>query len=192
MSHCRWVVISEDCYQQLGQSPQNTEKKAPVPDIQATKSISEAFGVPEKASSEITEVTVPTKTNKVTDKEKKTDWTDSVPPSFKKEAYNLLEKLVATNGFGLTSKGIVQINGKSLEDYSIKDFLRTACIPFNKTKVPIQFQDWLRDQGLTNFRNHLFKILPKWQNRYSWRKSTMEGRRELSEAPMPSIRKQKS
>jgi hypothetical protein len=198
MSHCRWVVVAEDCYRELTKAgdkltpPQTAQLQTPIEIPEAQLPTAIEIAIP-------TEILEPPQKPPTKDPEQseskespaETDWVASLSPSFRKEAAELFQKLTSSPGFTLSPSGIVEIDGIPLEDYSISDFLRTACIPFNKAKIPLRLQDWLREQGLTTFRNHLLKILPKWQYRYSWRESTMAGRKGPSVAQKRSTRKRK-
>lgn len=199
MSHCRWVVVAEDCYQELTKVIPEAAKEEvsikPFEEVAPVKEVTEPSVLEEKTETPESPKKVQEVLEKVQESpkvEEAVDWTSSVPPSYRKEAQQLLEKLTSTPGFSTNSGGIVEIDKVPLEDYSITTFLRTACIPFNRSMIPIRLQDWLREKGLTTFRNHLLKILPKWQNQYSWRESTMAGRKEPSGAQRPSSRKRKS
>ena len=206
LSHCRWVVVAEDCYQEFTKAETHQE----LASTQATKEgaslvkedtptagpAEEPINVtPSKGTSEENQEAKAKNggtEEPLTKEEEKPDWTASLPPSYRKEGQKLLQQLLTSPGFSISSSGIVEIDSISLQDYSISSFLRSACIPFNKSPIPIQLQDWLRKTEITTFRNHLLKILPKWENRYSWRKSTMEGRKEPSGGPKPSTRKRRA
>lgn len=206
MSHCRWVVLAEDCYQQLSKAvPKETEEETHVQAVQEAAPVDKSneppaqeHPLPKTKYQEETlpephkDLDKPQTSSKVENKKEEPDWTASLPPSFRKEGEQLYQKLIELPGFTISSVGIVEIDRIPLEDYSITDFLRTACIPFNKAVIPMRLQEWLRTNGLTSFRNHLLKILPKWENRYSWRKSTMAGRKEPSGVPKPSTQKRRN
>lgn len=111
MSHCRWVVLAEDCYQQLTEVPQKAKEEEIVPrvpevepelvpevaeskDTQTTESLVETPPLKEPEPAPDTEQVLDAADTVVEEApETPTDWTLSVPPSFRKEAQNLLQKL---------------------------------------------------------------------------------------------------
>lgn len=207
MSHARWVVIAEDCYRDLTNVvPEAAKEAAPVENREEVASVVEEpvkeepvkeepveeEQSPEKKVEEAIETPENVQTIEIEKTRTNLDWISSLPPSYQKEGQEFLRKLTESPGFSISSGGIVEIEGVPLDNYSITDLLRTACIPFNKSTIPLRLQDWLRETGITTFRNHLLKILPKWQNRYSWRVSTMAGRKVASGVQRPSTRKRKS
>ena len=193
MSHCRWVVVAEDCFDQLRQlqpealtspekaaaaetAPQSlTEPRAqdPEPPNHQPEKIPDPLPPPEPVEKTREPETKPEEHTETHEVEEVEEWTSSLPPSFRDEGKKLLAKLTQTEGFHVSETGIISLDGVPIEDYPISSFLRTTCIPFNRSPIPIELQEWLRDKGMTKFRNHLAIIRPKWIKRYSWRESTM-------------------
>jgi hypothetical protein len=182
MSHCRWVVVAEDCFDQLQQLNGKTLEKS----IESDKVFEEptvksvGTGVPdveEKANPAPEKPSEETFAEPLVEppKQPHSDWTDSLPPSFRKEGSKLLESL-QTNGLVVSDSGVLSIEGEDIEGYSVETFLRTTCVPFHKGSIPLKLQNWLRSKDKTKFRNHLATIRPAWKKRYSLRKSTMETR----------------
>ncbi len=118
-----------------------------------------------------------------------TKWTSELPPTYRKEGAQLIQKLQEA-GLTVSKTGIIEIDG--LNDYPIGAFLRTTCVPFHQGTIPPQLQEWLKTKGILVFRNHLATIRPQWRTRYSWRASTMANQQERSVAPGPSMPKPKS
>lgn len=142
MSNCRWVVISEDCYDQLRTQTTADNK---------------------------TSDTTNTEDRKDTDVEE--DWAKDLPPAYKAKAQEFINKLKATGSFDISQNGQVVLNQKTL-NYSISEFLRTAFVPYNQTTFPIDVQEWLREQNMTTFPNPLAQLRPKWESAFTLRRST--------------------
>ena len=113
----------------------------------------------------------------------------SLPFSYRQYGGRLLNNLTSSKDFTLGDAGEIYIHGKEVENYSIEKLLRTLCIPFHKGSVPMVLLAFLKELGLTKFRNHLVKPMPVWEKRYSWRESTMATRRGHVEDQNPSTRK---
>jgi hypothetical protein len=212
MSHNRWVVIPEECFEELrkaGPTAQSCEvsdqitQTSPDPSVKDTTeeqipvATDNSTGSTEENRKEEKEETVQEKEETVQEKEETlqedaNSWISDLPPSYRKEGTHFLAKLQKFDGFEINAKGIISIDGEEIENYPISTLLRFACIPFNSGSFPIRLQEWLRSKGVTKFRNHLATIRPPWQQRYSWRSSTMGKRQEPSEVPKRSTNKRKS
>lgn len=147
MSHCRWVVIAEDCYEELKNQSSSTA---------VNKNIAS-----EKKSDPISE----------TRPESSQDWTAALPPSFRNKAQEFLNNLITYSDFSISSTGHVILNDK-ITNYHIEQLLRTAFVPYNNTQFPIDVQEWLRKHNLTEFPNPLAVIRPQWKSAFTLRRSS--------------------
>ena len=146
MSNCRWVVIAEDCYEELkDRSSSTTANKSKTPDKKEA--------IPESRS------------------ESSQDWTAALPPSYRSKAQEFLDKLFTFNDFTISPSGHITFNGK-VTNYHIEQLLRTAFIPHNNTTFPIDIQEWLREKGINQFLNPLAVIRPKWESAFTLRRSS--------------------
>ena len=158
MPHCRWVVIPEDCFEELKSGSYNPS----APTLSDKTEI-------EKDTRTRTEQSP--QNNTAVEKTEKSDWTKHVPPVYRSEAQEFLNKLIRAGNFEFLDSGHVVLNGKAT-DYHVSDLLRTAFVPYNKSPFPLDVQEWKREKGITEFRNPLVKIPPKWQSMYTLRRST--------------------
>jgi hypothetical protein len=151
MSHNRWIVISEDCFNQLKHSVQTP----PSPSKLDKKE------VPEGDKKEV---------------DPPPSYQNYIPPAYQSEAQRILNLLKDTGEFKTAPlSGNIIIKNQELK-YPLVDFLRFTCVPFTQGTFPIEVQEWLRDKKVTQFMNHLAVIKPKWEPMYSFRKSTMARR----------------
>ncbi len=174
MSHCRWVIIAEESFDQLRQLKPTQEVgtdpgspvgeppviEAPPPDEEPVKEPVEEPHVEEPPVEEQREPTL-----------EELDWTSDLPPSYRKEGAQLLQRLQEA-GLQVSDTGVVSVSGQSMPDYHIGTLLRTTSVPFHRGQIPLQLQEWLRTKGMVKFRNHLATIRPQWRKRYSLRTST--------------------
>lgn len=192
---CKWVVIAESVYTDLLRGLETNIGKPDTP-----KEIEEEAVVDhtQVASEEIVQEAVKaveeeTKKVEKEEEEVKPSFTNSavqnLPPSFRQEGDRLFKHLSDSEGFRLGTNGEIYIHGNLIPDFFFENLLRTLCIPFHKGVIPQVIQAFLKEVGLTKFRNHLVKLKPVWEKRYSWRKSTMETRQGHAEAPKPSMPK---
>ena len=94
-------------------------------------------------------------------------WALDLPPSFRRDGRLLLQKLDKARGLVIDDEsGDITLNGQPL-GLTIKELLRTTCIPHYPPSLPLDLQVWLRRNKLLKFRNHLVKIRPQWKSRYS-------------------------
>ena len=214
MSHCRWVVVAEDCFDQLRQlksttssigtlTSETTESQQPEPleTVEdpvkpVTDPVEPSTGTVEPSSLKVpVETVAPKETVEPVEPEEPAEqgrkaWIAELPPSYQQIGSKLIEDLVQA-GLEISNKGIISVDGTPIEDYSIISFLRTVSVPFNQGTIPLALQEWLRIKGITKFRNHLATIRPQWIKRYSWRESTMANRRGRFEDQKPSSSKHK-
>ena len=207
MSNCRWVVIAEDCFEnlkKLAQSegatlePENQSINRtpplptapltePIPSSESNKPLIEKQESTPSQEQESTPALVEEPSSTSVNRNPDPRWTSDLPPTYRKEASKFLQQLIETGEFSISEEGNIILENKPL-DYNVSDFLRTTNVPYNSSKLPFQVQEWLRKQGIDKFRNHLLTMPPKWENVYSWRKSTMENRLGPSVAQKPSTR----
>ena len=202
---CKWVVIEESVYSDLlrslesgtGERGHKVEREELGEEVESGKKEKEAV-VEDKVEAEVEEGEEEKEEEgqkeEVVEEEKKEDSfanlvIESLPPTYRQEGSRLLNQLHLSKDFLLGDKGEIYIHGKVVPEYSLEKLIRTLCIPFHKGKVPRVLQEFLKEQGLTKFRNHLVKLMPVWEKRYSWRESTMETRRGPVEDPKPSTPK---
>ena len=195
MSHCRWVVIAEDCFEQLQKtkrtpSPSRSQSKPlsqepPVSSEQEEQKVEERPQTePKTPEREATPIEEPTS--------REDRWLQSLPPSFQEIGRQFLEKILEQDDFEVTDKGLILIGREPVPDLAIDQLLRTTCIPFHKGPLPLALQDWFRKKKMTTFQNQLVKILPKWEKRYSLRASTLARMQAPSEAHKRSTKGPKS
>ena len=181
----RWVVIAEEVFEQLQNlqvaSATSDHCAAPIvePAVEAavepivesvaeSASIVESGAGPERPSSPPPTESVEASTS--TAEEGGERWLEEIPPSFRRDAAALLQRLTTEPEFLISAEGNISLDGSDVG--SIVQFLRTTSIPFHRGKIPLKLQDWLRDKNIVKFRNHLAKIYPKWQKIYDLRKRT--------------------
>ena len=194
---CKWVVIEESVYLDLissletksGERVDKVKEKELGEEVVAD--IIEEEVLPE---AKVEEAIVEEDPKEVEEEVKLEDNLDnkavqSLPPSYRLEGAKLLGILLDSRDFLLGDRGDIYIRGKQIENYSLEKLLRTLCIPFQKGVVPRVLLTFLKEIGLTKFRNHLVKQRPEWEKRYSWRESTMVTRRGHAEDPEPSTPK---
>jgi len=97
---------------------------------------------------------------------------EALPPSYQKEGYNFLFKLVDNPAFSLSKEGDIQVQGIDLEPYHITDFLRVAFLTHHKGEIPTALQEWLKKQSIS-FPTSQVKLRPKFVSKYSFRASTL-------------------
>ena len=189
MSHNRWVIVSEESFDQ---GPLTTLPKE-QPETKPTELIEEAQDPPASPSNSLEapeEVIEPEGVSELLQESKPREFGDIVggtvaaslqelPPSFRQGGVHLLAELEKYPEFAISDDGTVKIGGKTLVGYRLAKFLRTTCVPFNKEALPPAVYSFLRDKGIKKLRNHLIKIRPKWIKRYSWKPSTTETRQGL-------------
>ena len=108
---------------------------------------------------------------------------ENLPLSYRQCAVKLLRTLNETNEFTADDEGQIFIKNNKIPNYSVEQFLRATCIPFSKADIPLLLQSWLKEKGITKFRNHLARIRPDWVNKYGSRASTMGRGRGHSAVP---------
>ncbi len=170
MSHCRWVVVAEECFDQLRQlsdkvceTDKGVEEVGKEAEREAEKEVEKEVPIEEPAAEQVAE--------KPESQAEKVDWTKDLPHSFQKVGAKLLESL-QVQGLTVADSGVISIDDKPVEGYSIETFLRTTCVPFHQGNFPMPLSNWLRSKGIVKFRNQLATIRPAWKKRYSLRKST--------------------
>ena len=77
-----------------------------------------------------------------------------------------LPRLLCLENFSITSRGIVEVDGQAVKDFSLSQLLRTACVPFHKPDLPLVIEDLLRKANLQIFRNHKLRLRDPWRSAY--------------------------
>ena len=200
MSHCRWVVIAEQCYQDLTRKLENNDEKMEVDSPESgTKTLeppsAESVDVPPPSPSatpaepsapdDVTEDEPNIQTHPTNDESSnesaQNKWVQDLPPAYKEPAETFINTLEKAGGFEITESGFIQLDGDVLP-YHISDFLRTTQVPFNKNPLPYIVQEWLRKKNISSFQNTQLQLAPKWESIVHWRKYTTHRRKAHTEA----------
>ena len=159
----RAVILSEETYQRILNS---SNDRQPVDtcerDTSPIRTTDEDFHQPDTTLHSDSEDQEPTNI----DSRASFDPLKNVPAYFKKSADKFLVTLEsrAPSIAWSETNGALIVDGQTLEDFTIADLVRVACVPFTRTRVPKICIDHLNASGITKFRNYLLNrpILPKW------------------------------
>ena len=170
-SNCRWVVIDEDCFEQL-QQRQTTEhalKTTTPPPSPVSTPLKEPSVEPTPLEKEEKEEPTPTEKEEPVGREEA--WvSEALSKSYQREGLKLLDRIQEEQDLEIDTEGHLTIQGTPLVGFNIKDLLRVTCVPSHRGELPLRLQDWLRLKGITKFHNAKANLRPKWQTRYHLRR----------------------